>query len=58
MRIWNGLRVKDIVIYKDKRYIVEELYEINNVKCCNLISCDGEEKVKEVDILECKKETY
>ena len=30
MRIWNGLRIGDIVLYKGFKYYIIKLYEIEN----------------------------
>lgn len=56
MRIWNGLNVNDRVKYKDKEYIVKELYEENNIRLCNLITNDERRIVLEgISVKECKK---
>lgn len=55
MRIWNGLRVNDIVVYKENKYIITELYEENNTRLCNLTSYDKENErlLKGVLVYEC-----
>lgn len=56
MRIWNGLNVNDRVKYKDKEYIVKELYEENNIRLCNLITNDEQRFIlKGISVKECKK---
>ena len=55
MRIWNGLRVNDIVVYKGNKYIISELYEEDNTRLCNLTSYDKEKErlLKGVLVYEC-----
>ena len=56
MRVWNGLNVNDKVKYKDKEYIVKELYEKNNYKLCKLITIDEETNILEgISVKECEK---
>lgn len=56
MRVWNGLSVNDRVKYKDKEYIVKELYEENNSRVCKIISNDKKSIVLEgISVKECEK---
>jgi len=56
MRIWNGLNINDRVKYKDKEYIVKELYEENNIRLCNLITNNEKRTIlKGISVKECKK---
>ena len=56
MRIWNGLNVNDIIKYKNKEYIVKELYQEDNMKYCKLISNNELGTVLEkVPVGECEK---
>lgn len=56
MRIWNGLNVSDKVKYKNKEYIVKELYQKNDMRFCKLISIDELENILEkVPVGECQK---
>lgn len=57
MRIWNGLRIGDIVTYNGNRYCIIKLYEIENKKVCDLQDYKtGETVLKEIIISECIKE--
>lgn len=56
MRIWNGLNVSDKVKYKNKEYIVKELYQKNDMRFCKLVSIDELENILEnVPVGECQK---
>jgi len=57
MRIWNGLNVNDNVIYKNKEYRVERLYESDNEKLCDLIYYEenNEKIVTGISVKECEK---
>jgi len=56
VRIWNGLNVNDRVKYKDKEYIVKELYQENDIRYCKLISNDELGILAErVIVQECEK---
>ena len=45
MRIWNGLRIGDIVLYKGFKYYIIKLYEIENKRVCDLKKYDTGEKI-------------
>ena len=57
MRIWNGLRLDDIIEYKGKRYIITKLYEEKNTRVCDLTSYDknNQEILKGVSVYECSR---
>ena len=56
MRIWNGLNVSDKVKYKNKEYIVKELYQDDKNKYCRLMSNNELGTVLEkVPVGECEK---
>ncbi len=56
MRVWNGLSVNSRVRYKNKEYIVKELYEKNNLKLCKLFSIEDTETILEgIQANECEK---
>ena len=56
MRIWNGLRIGDIVLYKGFKYYIIELYEIENKRVCDLKGYEtGENILIRIDIYECVK---
>ena len=56
MRIWNGLNVSDKVKYKNKEYIVKELYQKNDMRFCKLVSIDELQNILEnVPVGECQK---
>lgn len=57
MRIWNGLRIGDIVLYKGFKYYIIKLYEIENKRVCDLKKYDNGEKILiQINIYECTKE--
>lgn len=57
MRIWNGLRIGDIVLYKGFKYYIIKLYEIENKRVCDLKNYDtGEKILTQINIYECMKE--
>ena len=57
MRIWNGLRIGDIVLYKGFKYYIIKLYEIENKRVCDLKKYDTSEKILiQINIYECTKE--
>ena len=57
MRIWNGLRIGDIVLYKEIKYCIIKLYEIKNKRVCDLKDYETGEKILiGIDIYECTKE--
>lgn len=56
MRQWNGLNVRDNVIYHELEYIVEKLYEKDGKKVCDILSKDENTKrIKEVSVFDCTK---
>lgn len=55
MRKWNGIHVSDKVLYKNKEYIVKELYIENDEGKCDLLECENEEILKGILITECIK---
>ena len=56
MRHWNGLNVRDIVIYHELEYIVESLYEKDGKNVCDIISKDEKrEEIKAVSVFDCTK---
>lgn len=56
MRIWNGLRIGDIVLYKGFKYYIITLYEIDNKRVCDLKEYEtGENILIGIDIYECMK---
>lgn len=56
MRHWNGLNVRDNVIYHELEYIVEKLYEKDGKNVCDIISKDENMKqIKAVSVFDCTK---
>lgn len=56
MRIWNGLKVTDIVMYNNKKYRVKNLYIENDKRICDLTTFEDEEIIiKGVSVSECEK---
>ena len=54
MRHWNGLNIRDNVIYHELEYIVEKLYEKDGKKVCDIISKDENMKrIKGVSVFDC-----
>lgn len=57
MRIWNGLRIGDIVLYKGFKYYIIKLYEIENKRVCDLKDYEtGENILIGIDIYGCMKD--
>lgn len=57
MRIWNGLRLNDIVIYNNKKYIIKKLYDNENKRVCDLATLEEPDKILffEISVFECIK---
>ena len=56
MRHWNGLNVRDNIIYHELEYIVERLYEKDGRKVCDISSKDENKKeIKAVSVFDCTK---
>ena len=57
MRIWNGLRINDIVKYNCNKYIITKLYIYENKRVCDLSSLNDYEKniLKEIEVCKCEK---
>lgn len=57
MRIWNGLRINDIIIYNNKKYIIKKLYDEENKRVCDLATLDEPDKItlQAISVYECIK---
>lgn len=57
MRIWNGLRLNDIVIYNNKKYIIKKLYDNENKRVCDLATLEEPDKILlfGISVYECIK---
>lgn len=53
MRIRNGLKINDYVMYHEKVYLVTKLYEEKDGKFCDLISKDTNEVLTKIPIFHC-----
>lgn len=54
MRVWNGLKINDIVEYHELEYRVIELYENFDKRLCDLICISGNREVlKGISIYDC-----
>ncbi|MCI8999649.1 MAG: hypothetical protein HFJ26_01630 [Clostridia bacterium] len=55
MRIFNGFRIGDIVIYKEQKYRVIALLESSEERRCKIMSVQNEKIVYEVAVQDCEK---
>ena len=57
MRIWNGLRLNDRIIYNNKKYIVKKLYDEDNKRLCDLATLEEPDKnaMQGILVYECIK---
>lgn len=57
MRIWNGLRLNNIIIYNNKKYIIKKLYDEDNKRVCDLATLDEPDKItlQGISVYECIK---
>ena len=55
MRIYNGFRIGDIVIYKEQKYRVIALLESSEERRCKIMSVQNEKIVYEVAVQDCEK---
>lgn len=57
MRIWNGLRLNDIVIYNNEKYIIKKLYDNENKRVCDLATLQEPDKTLlfGISVYECIK---
>lgn len=57
MRIWNGLRLNDIVIYNNKKYIIKKIYDNENKRVCDLATLEELDKITlhGISVYECIK---
>lgn len=60
MRIWNGLRLNDIVIYNNEKYLIKKLYDNENKRVCDLATLEEPDKILlfEISVYECIKCEY
>lgn len=61
MRMWNGLRIHDIVYFnneKNKEYTVLELYEKNSKHMCRIQSIEDRRIIIETSVASCNRKIW
>ena len=53
MRLWNGLKLNDIIKYHEMVYRVIKLYELDNKRVCDLQSLSDNKVINAISVYEC-----